>query len=129
VASNYMALRTIEERLEVARANVVIQGRALEIAQARFQGGTVTELDPSQARAPLRQTESLIPALEGARRQTENALCVLLGLPPRDLQVLLTGNPVVPTPPAAIAVGIPADLIRRRPDIRRLERQVAAQSA
>jgi len=129
VASNYMALRTIEERLDVARANVVIQTRALDIARARFEGGTVTELDSSQATSLLRQTESLIPALEAARRQTENALCVLLGVPPRELQVLLAGNPVVPAPPATVAVGIPADLIRRRPDVRRLERQVAAQSA
>jgi NodT family efflux transporter outer membrane factor (OMF) lipoprotein len=129
VASNYMALRTIEERLAVARSNVVIQTRALDIARARFEGGTVTELDAAQAASLLRQTESLIPSLEAGRRQAENALCVLLGLPPTELQALLAGNPALPAPPATVAVGIPADLIRRRPDVRRLERQVAAQSA
>src|SRR5262249_44892976 len=129
VARNYALLRTLEERLEVAKANVEIQRRSFEIADAKFQGGTVTELDSAQAASLLHDTEAQIPALESDIQQTQNTLCILLGVPPQDLGRLLGGPQVIPTVPAEAAVGIPADLLRRRPDIRRAERQLAAQSA
>jgi len=129
VARNYALLRTLEERLTVARANVAIQERSFEIADAKFKGGTVTELDSAQAASLLQDTQALIPALESAIRQTRNTLCILLGIPPQDLQHLLGGTQPIPAAPAEVAVGIPADLLRRRPDIRRTERVLAAQSA
>jgi NodT family efflux transporter outer membrane factor (OMF) lipoprotein len=129
VARNYTLLRTLEERLEVAKANVGIQQRSFEIADAKFTGGTVTELDSAQAASLLHDTEAQVPGLESDIQQTQNTLCILLGLPPQDLQRLLGGPQVIPTAPAEVAVGIPADLLRRRPDIRRSERQLAAQSA
>jgi NodT family efflux transporter outer membrane factor (OMF) lipoprotein len=129
VARNYTLLRTLQERLEVARANVGIQQRSFDIADAKFQGGTVTELDSAQAASLLHDTQAQIPGLEADIRQTENTLCILLGLAPQDLQHLLGGPQVIPTAPAEVAVGIPADLLRRRPDIRRSERLLAAQSA
>jgi NodT family efflux transporter outer membrane factor (OMF) lipoprotein len=129
VARNYTLLRTLQERLEVAKANVAIQQRSFEIADAKFQGGTVTELDSTQAASLLHDTQAQIPGVEADIRQTQNTLCILLGLPPQDLQRLLGGPPVIPTVPAEVAVGIPADLLRRRPDIRQTERQLAAQSA
>jgi NodT family efflux transporter outer membrane factor (OMF) lipoprotein len=129
VARNYTLLRTLEERLAVAKANVEIQQRSFEIADAKFKGGTVTELDSAQAASLLHDTEAQIPGLEADIRQTQNTLCILLGLPPQDLQRLLGGPQVIPTVPAEVAVGIPADLLRRRPDVRRSERQLAAQSA
>jgi NodT family efflux transporter outer membrane factor (OMF) lipoprotein len=129
VARNYTLLRTLEERLVVARANVEIQQRSFEIADAKFKGGTVTELDAAQAAALLHDTEAQIPGLESDIRQTQNTLCILLGIPPQDLQQMLGGAQLIPSPPAEVAVGIPADLLRRRPDIRRAERQLAAQSA
>lgn len=129
VATNYVFLRILEERLEVAKANVAIQQRSFEIAEAKFQGGAVTELDAVQATALLRNTQAQIPALETSIRQTQNTLCILLGMPPRDLQHLLGTASKVPTPPMNIAVGIPADLLRRRPDIRQAERSLAIQSA
>ncbi|HKA53677.1 MAG TPA: efflux transporter outer membrane subunit, partial [Candidatus Binatia bacterium] len=129
VARNYTLLRTLEERLVVARANVEIQQRSFEIADAKFKGGTVTELDSAQAAALLHDTEAQVPLLESDIQQTQNTLCILLGLPPQDLQLLLGGLQVIPTVPPEVAVGIPADLLRRRPDIRRSERQLAAQSA
>jgi NodT family efflux transporter outer membrane factor (OMF) lipoprotein len=129
VARNYTLLRTLEERLVVARANVEIQQRSFEIADAKFKGGTVTELDSAQAAALLHDTEAQIPGLESDIRQTQNTLCILLGIPPQDLQQMLGGAQLIPSPPAEVAVGIPADLLRRRPDIRRAERQLAAQSA
>ena len=129
VARNYTLLRTLEERLAVARENVAIQERSFEIADAKFTGGTVTELDSVQAASLLQDTEAQIPGLESDIRQTQNILCLLLGIPPQDLQYLLGGSQPIPSPPAGVAIGIPADLLRRRPDIRRSERQLAAQSA
>jgi NodT family efflux transporter outer membrane factor (OMF) lipoprotein len=129
VARNYALLRTLEERLEVAQANVEIQRRSFEIADAKFQGGTVTELDSAQAASLLHDTQAQVPGLESDIQQTQNTLCILLGLPPQDLRRLLGGPQVIPTVPPEVAVGIPADLLRRRPDIRRSERQLAAQSA
>jgi NodT family efflux transporter outer membrane factor (OMF) lipoprotein len=129
VARNYTLLRTLEARLAVARENVAIQERSFEIADAKFKGGTVTELDSAQAASLLHDTEAQIPGLESDIRQTQNTLCILLGIPPQDLQYMLGGSQPIPSPPAEVAVGIPADLLRRRPDIRQTERQLAAQSA
>ena len=129
VASTYLQLRIVEERLEVARSNRDAQAKSLEIAETRFEFGAVSERDVAQSRAQLRDTESTIPALEGLARQSENALCVLLGIPPRDLSELLAGKSGIPEPGSDISVGVPAELLRRRPDVRRAERDVAAQSA
>lgn len=130
VAANYVQLRTFEERLSVATANVALQRRSYEIADGKFRHGLVTELDRAQALSLLRRTESNIPALEAAIRQTENTLCVLLGIPPRDLsEILGPDRGTIPTAPAEVAVGIPAQMLRRRPDVRRVERELAAQSA
>jgi NodT family efflux transporter outer membrane factor (OMF) lipoprotein len=129
VATNYVSLRTFEERLEVARENVDIQKASYEIADAKFEGGAVTELDAAQAASLLEATRSLIPDLEASIRQTQNNLCILLGIPPRDLQDMLGAVQSIPTAPAQVAVGIPAELLRRRPDVRRAERELAAQSA
>ena len=105
------------------------QAKSLEIAETRFEFGAVSERDVAQSRAQLRDTESTIPALEGSARQFENALCVLLGIPPRDLSDLLADSAGIPEPRNEISVGVPAELLRRRPDVRRAERDIAAQSA
>ena len=129
VVSEYLSIRILQERLTITGANVDVQKRGLEIAETRFKGGTATELDRAQATALLRDTEAIIPELEAAIIQAQNRLCVLLGIPPRDIAEIL-GEPVpIPAAPASVAVGIPADLLRRRPDIRRAERELAAQSA
>ena len=129
VAASYVRTRVFEERLAVARGNVSLQNRSLEIASAKFDNGIVTELDQAQARSLLRDTQALIPDLETALRQEQNTLCVLLGIAPRDLGDILGGPGSIPGAPSEAAVGIPADLLRRRPDVRRAERKVAAQSA
>jgi NodT family efflux transporter outer membrane factor (OMF) lipoprotein len=90
--------------------------------------GIVGELDVDEARSTLEQTEAGIPELEIALRTAANQLCILLGIPPQDLQARLGAGPI-PQTPAEVAVGIPADLLRRRPDVRRAERQAAAQAA
>ncbi len=129
VARTYILLRTAEERLQVARQNVKIQKRSLEIAEVRFKAGAVTELDVTQARALLRSTESTIPGFESDIRQAKNALAILLGKLPGEIDAMLRGPGLIPEVPATVAVGIPAELLRRRPDIRFAERQLAAQSA
>ena len=127
VASNYILMRTLEKRLAIANENVRIQTESLQIAQARFSGGTTSERDVEQAKTILANTQATIPTLESQLRQTKNALSVLLGLPPQDLANLFKGKAVIPAPPPQVAVGIPADLIRRRPDIRAAEFRAAAQ--
>ena len=128
VGSTYVQIRTLEERLRHRRENVVIQERSLRIADVRFRNGAVTELDVTQATSLLRDTQAVIPTLEASIRQAKNALSTLLGTPPRDLGDVLGPAKAIPAPPAQVAVGMPAELIRQRPDIRRAERQVAAQS-
>ncbi|MFT3881588.1 MAG: TolC family protein [Gemmatales bacterium] len=128
VASNYVIIRQVEEQIKLAKANVELQRKTLEIAQARFKGGTATELDVDQAQSNLSQTESKIPQFEVQLRQASNQLCILLGIPPEDLQARL-GTGVIPVAPVEVTVGIPAELLRRRPDVMRAERLAAAQSA
>ncbi|MCU0958555.1 MAG: efflux transporter outer membrane subunit [Pirellulaceae bacterium] len=129
VAATYVQLRTIEEQLVYTRNNVALQRGALEIIERRFQEGIVSELDVRQASALLAVTESLVPQFEEARRRMRNTLCLLLGTTPGSLDPLLDQPAAIPAPPPEVVVGIPADLLRRRPDVRRAERQVAAQSA
>jgi NodT family efflux transporter outer membrane factor (OMF) lipoprotein len=108
-----------------------LQKRSLEIAENRFEGGLVTELDVQQARTLLANTQAAIPRLSVDYRRAQNALSVLLGKTPQDLSSRLEVPPKIgiPFPPAEVAIGIPADLLRRRPDIRRAEMQTASQSA
>lgn len=129
VADTYVQIRTLEARLAIARGNVDVQRESLDIAEARFRGGTTSERDVEQARTVLASTEASIPQFEAAIRQNKNALCVLLGIPPSPLDDLLAGASGIPEAPPQVAVGIPADLLRRRPDVRAAELQAVAQSA
>jgi NodT family efflux transporter outer membrane factor (OMF) lipoprotein len=128
IATNYVQLRTLQKRIEVAQSNVELQRTTLEITDARYRAGTTSELDVYQARSTLEQTQAQIPELEIALRQANNQICILLGIPPEELQAKLGLGPI-PTAPPEVAIGIPADLLRRRPDVRRAERQAAAQCA
>jgi NodT family efflux transporter outer membrane factor (OMF) lipoprotein len=128
VATNYVQYRILDQQLAYARANVKLQTEILKIANARFAGGQVSKLDVSQAQSNLSATEMLVPQLETAMRETTDRLCLLLGIPPEDLRDRL-GTGSIPTAPSSVGVGIPGDLLRRRPDVRRVERQAAAQSA
>ena len=129
VARTYMLMRTLEARIELAEQNVLTQERALQISDVKFRNGKVTELDVQQARTILNKTQALIPNLQTDLRQVQNALGVLLGMLPQDLSELLAEPAPLPIPPAQVAVGMPQDLIRRRPDVRRAEWLLAAQSA
>jgi NodT family efflux transporter outer membrane factor (OMF) lipoprotein len=129
VAATYVEYRTFQQRLIYARANVDIQRRTFQLATDKFREGATTERDTHQARQILEETEASIPALEIGKRQAANRLCVLLGMPARNLDAILGAGSGVPVTPPDVVVGVPADLLRRRPDVRRAERLVAAQSA
>jgi NodT family efflux transporter outer membrane factor (OMF) lipoprotein len=128
VARTYVLLRTFEERLEIARQNVSIQKRSMEIAEIRFKAGAVTELDVAQAKSLLRKTEASVPRFEAVIRQTKNALAILLGKLPGEIDYMIGGARRIPIAPPAIVVDIPAELLRRRPDIRLAEYQIATQT-
>ncbi|MFP3868002.1 MAG: efflux transporter outer membrane subunit [Desulfobacteraceae bacterium] len=129
VATFYILIQTLEKRLAIARRNVEIQKESLQIAEARFEGGTTSQRDVEQAKTVLGSTQATIPTLEAQLRQAKNGLCILLGRPPSQLADLLSEKSKLPAPPPQVVVGIPADLLQRRPDIRSAEMQAAAQCA
>jgi NodT family efflux transporter outer membrane factor (OMF) lipoprotein len=134
VATNYVQYRIAQQRIKIARDNVRIQEGVLALAEDRFKVGTATRLDVEQARTVLEQTRSTIPALQIVKGQANDVLCILLGIPPRDLEPELglgpeRGKSPMPSTPGWVAAGIPGDLLRRRPDVRSAERQVSAQTA
>jgi NodT family efflux transporter outer membrane factor (OMF) lipoprotein len=135
-ATNYVQYRVTQQRLKIARANVKIQEDILKLVEDQQRVGInkVTLLDVNQARTVLEQTRASIPALEIALGQANDTLSTLLGISPHDMESELGPGPdlganPMPNTPDWVATGIPADLLRRRPDVRRAERQVAAQSA
>lgn len=129
VAATYVEICAFDERLDLARQNVAIQEGTLEVAKARLDAGRTSQLDVDQARANLAATEALIPLLMQGRRQAENRLAVLLGITPAEIGTLVADKRPIPSAPREVAVGIPANLLRRRPDVRRAERTAAAQCA
>jgi NodT family efflux transporter outer membrane factor (OMF) lipoprotein len=129
VASAYVNIRTFEERLRIAQGNALTQRETLRLAEVRFRNGETSETDVAQARSEYAQTQSQIPQLEIGLRQNRHALSMLLGMPPSNLEDLLGPPGPIPAAPAEVAIGIPAELLRRRPDIRSAEQQAAAQSA
>jgi NodT family efflux transporter outer membrane factor (OMF) lipoprotein len=129
VASTYVNVRTYEERLRIARENADTQRETLRLADVQFRNGQTSETDVEQAKSEYAQTRSQIPQLEIGLRQNQHSLSVLLGMPPSNLQDLLGPGGPIPAAPPEVAIGIPADLLRRRPDIRSAEQQAAAQSA
>ena len=129
VTNSYIAIRTLEKRLGIARQNVETQKESLRIAEDRFHYGMASRLDVEQARTLLNDTSASIPAFETQGRQAKNSLSLLLGMLPSDLSGLLEGSSEIPVSPPEVVVGIPNDLLRRRPDVRSAEYQAAAQSA
>ncbi len=129
VAATYVAIRTLEERLAIAFENVKVQRESLTIARARFEGGSTSERDVAQAQTILASTEATIPQLQDQVQRAKNALNVLVGAPPGTIDGMLREARGIPVVPITVAVGIPADLLRRRPDIRQAELAAVQQSA
>jgi NodT family efflux transporter outer membrane factor (OMF) lipoprotein len=129
VAISYVTIRALQRRIEYAKGNVESQEETLEIVTARHDAGLVPLLDVSRARSNLANTEASIPLLKLNLASERNRLSVLLGLPPGEERLGLGPSGPIPGNPDSTIVMLPADLIRRRPDIRAAERQLAAQTA
>ena len=127
VAATYVELRMYEERIQVAFDNVKIQERTLRLARDRRRAGLAKPLDAAQAESSLHATKASIPHLEIGAQKAENRLCVLIGEVPGNLRESIGHGPI-PTGPQELALGTPASLIRRRPDILSAERRVVAES-
>jgi multidrug efflux system outer membrane protein len=134
-ARDYVAVRALERRLQIARENLSDQSDSLKLTQARFDLGYAPELDVFQARSLLENTRAQVPELESELAQTVHRIGVLLGREPDALSAQLSDTAPIPgiADPDSIAVqipaGLPSDLLRRRPDIRRAEREIAAATA
>jgi len=128
-AQFYVTIRTLESRLKIAHSNAAIQKRSLEITERLFKSGNESELDVQQAKTQYLATLASIPPLEASLRQTENALATLLARPPGSLPEMSAGMGVMPQASLMMVADLPADMLRRRPDIRAAEMQLIAQSS
>jgi NodT family efflux transporter outer membrane factor (OMF) lipoprotein len=129
VVDLYTVIRTSEEQLRIAEENLRIQQRSYDITKVLYENGADSELDMQQASTLLLSTKATIPALEIGIAQARNALSTLLGQPPGAVRTGLAGGGGIPGVPADVAVGIPADLLRLRPDVRQAEYLAMAQNA
>ena len=129
VALDYIALRNTQSRLAIANDNLLSQQETLQITQWRLQAGLVSSLESEQARAAAEQTNALIPALQTGIEQTRHALAVLTGQPPAALNDVLSATRPVPQAADDMALNIPAETLRQRPDVRSAEYQVTAARA
>jgi multidrug efflux system outer membrane protein len=128
-ALNYVEVRTFQARLAAAEASLTAQNETYELTQWLSEAGLEDELAMYQARYNLENTRSQIPTLRSGLEEAMNRLAVLLGETPGNLAEELEKPQAIPVPPAEVAVGVPADMIRHRPDVRRAERELAAQTA
>ena len=129
VALNYVQLRTLQRRLEVVSNNVGTQKGTLRLTINRFEAELVGQLDVRQAEQNLASTESFIPALRRGLIAAVNRLSVLIGVPPGELATELDVVAPIPAGQGPLSVGVPADLLRQRPDVRSAERTLAARTA
>jgi NodT family efflux transporter outer membrane factor (OMF) lipoprotein len=129
VARTYVVIRTFEVLIQQVEENARIQEDGLRIADSRFRNGETSELDPTQATTLLESTRASIPPLQASMQQARNALSTLLGQPTGTVDAMLAGPKDIPKAPATVALGLPAELLRRRPDIRAAEFNAAAQCA
>lgn len=129
IAAGYMQVRTLQKRIEYAERNVTTQEGTLQLTEDLNAAGLVGDLDVSQATLNLERTRSAIPTLRSELVQSINRLGVLLGESPDALHGELSATQPIPVPPDVVDVGLPADLLRQRPDVRAAERRLAAQTA
>lgn len=128
-AATYVDLRAFQHRVALAERNVGLQRQTLQLVRARFEAGLVSERDVAQAATNVQVTLSRLPALQIGLRAAENRLSVLLGVAPGSLAAELAAVQPIPVPPVKAAVGTPADIVRKRPDVRAAERRLAAEQA
>jgi NodT family efflux transporter outer membrane factor (OMF) lipoprotein len=129
VALNYVDLRSFQRDIEIARGNLEAQQRSAALTRRQFNGGFVSGLDVTNADALVASTQAQIPALEASERQAIYALSVLLAREPGALVAELTQRGPVPGSPPEVPVGLPSELLQRRPDIRRADARLHAATA
>lgn len=129
VALNYVELRSAEARLLIAEENLASQNVTFDLISSQQKAGLVEELDMQRARSNVESTRAQLPSLATSVEQARNRISTLLGKPAGSLDSMLANSQAVPTPPVQVAIGIPADMLRRRPDVRAAERQLAAETA
>ena len=129
VAMNYIELRGSQRQLNIAKKNIKAQRDTLELTQTRFAAGLNNELNVARSRALVASSEASVPPLEKSIAQNIHQLSVLMGMPPETLKKELIQFTEAPTPIAEPPIGMPSELLQRRPDIRAAERQVAAATA
>jgi NodT family efflux transporter outer membrane factor (OMF) lipoprotein len=129
VALNYVDVRSYQNRLAVTKENLVTQEETYELVSWQEKAGLVSMLDVFQAKLTLENTRSDIPKLKSGLEQAKHGLAVLLGKEPASLNTLLENTAPIPAVSKQVATGIPADVLRQRPDVRRSERKLAAQTA
>ncbi len=131
-ANAYVNIRTDQEQIRLLENAVRVEDNVLTFIDTQLKTGFhgVTDLDKCGAVSNLKQSQGQIAQFQIDMRTNENSLCTLLGIPVVDIEPLLNSGPKrnIPVTPAAVVVGMPADLLRRRPDVRRAERAAAAQS-
>lgn len=128
IASVYIKIRTTEEQIKITKANIEVQNKGLKIAKVRHNTGEVSLVDVEQALAELAETEAKIPQLNSELQKQKDALCLLLGVVPNQLDCLLALKQGIPEAPMSVAVGIPCETIVRRPDICQFRLEALAQS-
>jgi len=129
IALNYVEVRSYQTRLSIAQANRDAQAETFQLVQNRYDAGLAAQLELEQARYNLESTRAEIPSLNTALEQAKNRLALLLGRQPGVLPQEVTERRPIPVTPVEIAVGVPADTLRRRPDVRQAEWELAAQTA
>lgn len=129
IALNYINVRTLQERIHFAQNNLSAQNETMELTQNRFDSGLVPALDVSQSQLNLSRTRSVIPPLKQDLVEAINRLSVLMGEMPYALYKELEAKKPIPAAVGELVVGVPANLLRQRPDIRRAERELASQHA
>ncbi len=129
VAKSYVEVRSLQSRLDIARTNLASQSETLELTELRARAGLVNAQDVEQARSNREQTVAQIPSLDGSLAEAEHRLDILLGKVPGTLHARLSTAGALPEIPSRVAVGIPADTLRQRPDVHTAERKLAAETA
>lgn len=129
VCGTYLTIRTLEEQLRITNENIAIQQRSFDIVDVQFKNGSTSELDVLQANTQLLSTRSTVPQLQTELYQAQNAMSTLLGMAPSDISDLLGLGTTILKIPDVADLGLPADLLRRRPDLRQAEYLAMAQNA
>src|SRR5262249_3097948 len=129
IGRNYLEVRGIQKRLDIVRSNIETQQQTLYLTRVRYQAGLATDLDVARAAAQLATTQAAIPALEENLARGSHRLGVLLGEEPGELRSNLKKEAPLPSVPSSIPIGLPSDLLLRRPDIRQADAEIAAATA